>query len=57
MYLRMRKSMFLALSDVIYTFVVAGNQHKKIHYNYYYNLISKNKTHVWSSIFFNMYGE
>lgn len=29
MYLRMRKSMFLALSDVIDTFVVAGKQHEK----------------------------
>ena len=29
MYLRMRKSMFLTLSDVIDTFVVAAKKHKK----------------------------
>lgn len=29
MYLRMRKSMFLALSDVIDAFVVAGKHEKK----------------------------
>lgn len=36
MYLRMRKRMFLALSDVIDPFVVAGKQQKmeKNHYNF-----------------------